>query len=140
VKSSTDRYSNLEVNFLLQRMEAFRGIVILTTNLDTAMDPAFKRRLAAHIVFWPPDEAERERLWTSYLGSGIPLDKDVDVERLVQAFPDLSGANIRNAVLTAAFVAASQHGVVTQATLESAARNEYASMGRVLANVGLRGS
>jgi ATPase family associated with various cellular activities (AAA) len=132
VKSSNDRYSNLEVNFLLQRMEAFRGIVILTTNLDASMDPAFKRRLAAHVVFWPPDEDERERLWRSYLTTGMPLDKDLDVPHLAAAFPDLSGAHIRNAVLSAAFAAASKNHHVTQADLESAARSEYATMGRVL--------
>ncbi len=133
VKSSNDRYSNLEVNFLLQRMEAFRGIVILTTNLDASMDPAFKRRLASHVVFWPPDEEERDRLWRSYLSADIPLGGALDIDRLVQEFPDLSGAHIRNAVLSAAFAAAAGNKHVTQAALESAARNEYATMGRVLA-------
>jgi ATPase family associated with various cellular activities (AAA) len=132
VKSSNDRYSNLEVNFLLQRMEAFRGIVILTTNLDASMDPAFKRRLASHVVFWPPDEDERARLWRSYLTSGLPLDGDLDIEHLAASFPDLSGAHIRNAVLSAAFTAASKNGRVSQADLEAAARGEYATMGRVL--------
>jgi SpoVK/Ycf46/Vps4 family AAA+-type ATPase len=132
VRSSNDRYSNLEVNFLLQRMESFRGIVILTTNMDASIDPAFKRRLAAHVVFWPPDDEERERLWKSYLSSGVPVGADLDVDRLVQDFPDLSGAHIRNAVLNAAFAAASRQDLVTQAALESAARNEYAAMGRVL--------
>ncbi|MDQ3365152.1 MAG: ATP-binding protein [Myxococcota bacterium] len=133
VKSSNDRYSNLEVNFLLQRMEAFRGIVILTTNLDSSMDPAFKRRLASHVVFWPPDEDERERLWRSFLDGDLPVSGDLDIDRLVQMFPDLSGAHIRNAVLSAAFAAATGNKRVTQAALESAARNEYATMGRVLA-------
>lgn len=132
VKSSNDRYSNLEVNFLLQRMEAFRGIVILTTNLDASMDPAFKRRLAAHVVFWPPDDDDREKLWRSYLTSGLPLDRDLDIDRLVSGFPDLSGAHIRNAVLSAAFAAASKDQRVSQMDLESAARSEYATMGRVL--------
>ena len=136
VKSSNDRHSNLEVNFLLQRMEAFRGIVILTTNLDASMDPAFKRRLAAHIVFWPPDDDERDRLWKSYLSSGLPLAEDLDIDKLVRTYPDLSGAHIRNAVLGAAFAAATRGGTVTQAALESAARNEYATMGRVLARDG----
>jgi hypothetical protein len=136
VNSSNDRYANLEVNFLLQRIEAFRGIVVLTTNLDASIDPAFKRRLAAHIVFWPPDDDERERLWTSFLRSGVPLAEDIDVDHLVQTFPDLSGAHIRNAVLTAAFSAASRDHVVTQTSLESAARSEYAAMGRVLAKHG----
>ena len=136
VKTSTDRYSNLEVNFLLQRLEAFRGIVILTTNLETSLDPAFKRRLAAHIVFWPPDEEERARLWRGFLSTGLPCSPDLDIEKLVHTFPDLSGAHIRNAVLSAAFAAAASGKQVGQLALESAARSEYASMGRVLGRVG----
>ncbi|MBA3462042.1 MAG: ATP-binding protein [Deltaproteobacteria bacterium] len=136
VKSSTDRYSNLEVNFLLQRLEAFSGIVILTTNLETSLDPAFKRRLAAHIVFWPPDDEERTRLWRGFLGTGVPLANDIDIEKLVADFRDLSGAHIRNAVLSAAFAAASTGRPVGQQALESAARSEYATMGRVLARMG----
>src|SRR5262249_10557027 len=62
-KSANDRYANLEVNYLLQRVEAFGGITVLTTNLDTAIDAALKRRLAAHIVFAPPDDDERALLW-----------------------------------------------------------------------------
>ena len=139
VKSSNDRYSNLEVNFLLQRIEAFRGIVILTTNLDASIDPAFKRRLAAHVVFWPPDEDEREALWRNFLSSGVPIHENLDIDRLVTDFPELSGAHIRNVVLNAAFAAASRGGQVTQVSLESAARNEYASMGRVLARDGKSG-
>jgi SpoVK/Ycf46/Vps4 family AAA+-type ATPase len=136
VRSSNDRYANLEVNFLLQRIEAFQGVVILTTNLDASIDPAFRRRLAAHIVFWPPDEDERAQLWRGYLTGGIPLAAELDIEALVHNFPDLTGAHIRNAVLSAAFAAASRKSVVSQAALESAARNEYATMGRVLSRRG----
>jgi hypothetical protein len=73
VKAAVDRYANLEVNYLLQRIESFSGIAILTTNLDTSIDPALKRRLAAHIIFHPPEEAERTMLWQSMIVPGIPV-------------------------------------------------------------------
>ncbi len=131
VRSSNDRNANMEVNYLLQRIEAFGGVTVLTTNLDSSIDPAFKRRLAAHVVFWPPDEEERAMLWRQYLEGGAPVDK-IDVRQLAEEFPDLSGAHIRNAVLAAAFAAAGQNTIITQAMLESASRSEYGAMGRVL--------
>jgi SpoVK/Ycf46/Vps4 family AAA+-type ATPase len=131
VKSASDRYANLEVNYLLQRVETWRGITILTTNLDASIDPALRRRLAAHITFWPPEHAERVTLWGRYLTTGAPV-ADVDLEALADDFPDMSGANIRNAALTAAFLAADGDTSITQELLERAARAEYRSMGRVL--------
>src|SRR5262249_6685365 len=82
VKSSVARYANLEVNSLLQRIEALSGITILTTNLETSIDPALRRRLAGHITFWPPDEAERAELWRRMLDVDAPRSPDVDVEDL----------------------------------------------------------
>src|SRR5262249_57865166 len=72
VKSSNDRHANLEVNYLLQRIERFGGVTILTTNLDTQLDPALRRRLAAHIIFPAPGPAERELLWRRMLGEKAP--------------------------------------------------------------------
>ncbi len=133
VKGSNDRYANLEVNYLLQRVEAFGGITILTTNMDTSIDPALKRRLASHIVFWAPDEDEREELWKRMLTTGsAPLARDLDLAELARLYPDMSGANIRNAVLGAAFLAAGEEGTITHEHLERAARGEYRTMGRVL--------
>jgi len=133
VKGATDRYANLEVNYLLQRVESFGGITILTTNLDASIDPALKGRLAAHVVFWPPDEDEREHLWERQLDTGTaPVDAEIDLSRLARAFPDMTGANIRNAVLAAAFLAASESTRITQEHLERAAKGEYRTMGRVL--------
>ncbi len=132
VKGSTDRYANLEVNYLLQRVEAFDGIAVLTTNMDTAIDPALKRRLAAHVVFWPPDDEEREHLWKKMIVANAPVRGELDFETLAAEYPDMSGANIRNAVLSAAFLAASEGDVLEQHHLERAARIEYSSMGRVL--------
>jgi hypothetical protein len=134
VKGATDRYANLEVNYLLQRVEAFGGITILTTNLDTAIDRALKRRLAAHIVFEQPDEDARTELWQRLATTGAaPLDEDIDYAALARAFPKMSGANIRNAALSAAFLAADDKaGRISQAHLVRAARAEYRSMGFVL--------
>ena len=135
VKGAVDRYANLEVNYLLQRVEAFDGITILTTNLEASIDRALKRRLAAHIVFDAPDEDERIRLWQRLTStSRAPLAHDLDAETLARDFPNMTGANIRNAALTAAYLAAAAGSPeVTQAHLVRAARAEYRSMGRVLA-------
>lgn len=133
VRGATDRYANLEVNYLLQRVENFGGITILTTNFDAAIDPALKRRLAAHIVFWPPDEEERHDLWQRMLATGAaPVAAKLDLRKLARDFPDMTGANIRNSVLAAAFLAAGDDSAITQAHLERAAKGESRSMGRVL--------
>ncbi len=139
VKSAVDRYANLEVNFLLQRVESFGGVVVLTTNLDGNIDHALKRRLAAHVVFAPPDEDERERLWARLVTTArAPLGDDLDHAALARQFPRMSGAHIRNAALAAAFLAAAEPGAATieHEHLVRAARAEYRSMGHVLAERG----
>ncbi len=135
MRGATDRYANLEVNFLLQRIERFNGIVILTTNLDASIDKALKRRLAAHVVFQHPDEDEREQLWLQLLAAdGAPLGRDIDARKLSRLYPQMTGANIRNAALAAAFLAAAEgRPRIDQATVMQAARGEYLSMGHVLA-------
>jgi NAD(P)-dependent dehydrogenase (short-subunit alcohol dehydrogenase family) len=132
VKSSSDRYANLEVNYLLQRIETFGGITILTTNLDTSIDAALRRRLAAHIVFWPPEYDERVQLWRRYATNGAPTTGTLDLDTLAEEFPDMTGANIRNASLAAAFLAAADNSAISQELLVRAARSEYRAMGRVL--------
>jgi SpoVK/Ycf46/Vps4 family AAA+-type ATPase len=135
VKGAVDRYANLEVNYLLQRIEGFGGITVLTTNLDTALDPAVRRRLASHIVFAPPDEEERARLWQRQIFTGsAPIARDVDCEALARTFPNMTGAHIRNAALAAAFLAAGDGDEqITSEHLVRAGRAEYRSMGHVLA-------
>ncbi|HEY0252036.1 MAG TPA: ATP-binding protein, partial [Kofleriaceae bacterium] len=136
-KSANDRYANMEVNYLLQRVEAFGGITVLTTNLETAIDPALKRRLASHIVFGTPDEEERACLWERQLTTGsAPLSRDIDIDELSRAFPKMSGANIRNAAIAGAFIAVAE-GVrsIAQAHLVRAARAEYRSMGHVISDM-----
>jgi len=132
VKSSVDRYANLEVNYLLQRIESFGGLTILTTNLDTSIDPALKRRLAAQVVFWPPEAEERARLWRSFITARAPVEGELDTDDLAEQFPEMTGANIRNAVVAAAFLAAGEGLSITQQHLERAGRGEYLAMGRVI--------
>jgi hypothetical protein len=102
-KTSTDRYANMEINFLLQRLDVFDGIAVLTSNLERGIDEAFKRRLAARIEFPMPDEEAREQLWRALLPAGAPLAA-AEVRSLAEV--ELSGGYIRNAVLRAAFRAA----------------------------------
>jgi SpoVK/Ycf46/Vps4 family AAA+-type ATPase len=137
VQSANDRYANLEVNYLLQRVEAFGGITILTTNLETAIDTALKRRLASHIVFANPEDDERARLWERQTTTGSsPIDRDVDHDELSRRFPKMSGANIRNAAISAAFLAAADGAArISQAHLLRAGRAEYRSMGHVIADM-----
>jgi hypothetical protein len=132
VKSATDRYANLEVNYLLQRVESFGGVVIMTTNLDASIDPALRRRLAAHIVFGSPEVDERETLWREMLATGAPLGPDIPFAELAEDYPAMTGANIRNAVLAAAFLAAETGTCITGDHLRRAARGEYRAMGHVL--------
>ena len=136
MRGASDRYANLEVNFLLQRIESFGGVVILTTNLDASIDKALKRRLAAHVVFPHPDDDERALLWRRLLTADhAPLAADIDVDELTRAFPKMTGANIRNAALSAAFLAASeQRSAITHDIVMHAARGEYLAMGQVLSS------
>ena len=133
VKGAVDRYANLEVNFLLQRIERFGGITILTTNLDVSIDPALIRRLAAKVRFELPGDDERAELWRRTLDTGAaPIEGKIDYDDLAQRSPQLSGANIRNAVLAAAFLAAADRAKISREHLLRALAGEYRSMGRVL--------
>jgi hypothetical protein len=105
VKSSVDRYANLEVNFLLQRMEGFSGITILTTNFEDTIDTAFKRRLTFRLRFEKPDAQARAALWRKVFPTSCELAPDIDFDRLGELF-EISGGNIRNAAVRAAFLAA----------------------------------
>src|SRR4029079_19205109 len=96
VKSSHDRNANLETNYLLQRLDTFTGVAILTTNFGTAIDPAFLRRLSVQAQFPLPDQFERERLWRALLPRTLPLADDSDFSELARRYP-LTGGYIRNA-------------------------------------------
>ena len=132
VKSSNDRYANLEVNYLLQRMESFAGITLLTTNHEAAIDQAFLRRLASHIRVPMPEERERELMWRAMLPAAAPVASDLDVTDLARRFA-MSGGYIRNAALRAAFMAADEGSAITTRHLECAAKLEYEGMGKIAA-------
>jgi hypothetical protein len=127
VKDSHDRYANIEVNYLLQRMEAYRGLAILATNLKTALDTAFLRRLRFIVTFPFPGVAERMRIWQNVFPPGTPLDT-LDYDRLVRL--SLTGGSIHNVALNAAFMAAHAGSKVNMEMLMSAARSEYRKLER----------
>ena len=133
VKSSNDRHANLETNYLLQRLESYTGICLLTTNHDSHIDPAFQRRLSLHLRIELPDISERAELWRTMLPAAAPVASDIDFERLAQRYA-MSGGYIRNAVLRAAFTAADHDRAITHDGLERAARREYEGMGKIVAS------
>lgn len=130
VKSSIDRYANLEVNFLLQKIEAFEGITILTTNFEKSIDEAFKRRLNFRIFFPFPDAAAREQLWQVIMPEQTPRSPDIDYKWLAEHY-ELAGGNVKNAVLRAAFIAADRGSIVDHECLERAAEMEYEEIGKL---------
>jgi len=130
VRSSNDRYANLEVNYLLQRLDSFEGVAILTSNFDGAIDPAFKRRLSLRLQFPFPDEDMRLRLWATHVTPQTPTVGDFDFGELARRFP-LSGGYIRNCVVRAAFLAAHEHRPLAQAHLLRAIQLEYRELGKL---------
>ncbi len=129
VKDSHDRYANIEVGYLLQRMEAYRGLAILTTNLRSALDQAFLRRLRFVVDFPFPDAAQRREIWRGIYPAATPLG-EIDWSRLAQL--SVAGGNIRNIALNAAFQAAATGESVAMAHILRAARSEYAKLERPL--------
>ena len=131
VKSSNDRYANLETNYLLQRIETFEGIVLLTTNRETSIDEAFRRRLRFRIEFRTPEVDERELLWRSMIPPSAPLAHGVDFRKLAERFA-MTGGYIKNAALRAAFFATSSPArMISQDLLEKAAALEWEEMGKL---------
>ena len=130
VKDARDRYANVEVAYLLQRMEQFEGLAILTTNLRANVDEAFLRRIDVLVEFPQPDIPSRKRLWSKQLTPQLPLAGDLDLDFLASAF-QLSGGNIRNVVLAAAFEAAEDEMAVSMSHLIRATSAEYRKLGRL---------
>jgi len=122
VKDSHDRYANIEINYLLQRMEAFGGLAVLATNLKSAMDTAFLRRLRFVVNFPFPGASERAAIWSGVFPGGTPLG-DLDYARLARLH--LTGGSIQNIAVNAAFSAAEAGGHVTMPVLLAAARTEF---------------
>ena len=129
VRTSTDRYANLETNYLLQRLDTFEGIAVLTTNLSTAIDPAFRRRLTCCLTLPFPDVDARERLWRAHLPERLPVSGELDLRDLARRY-EMSGGYIRNAALRAAFLAAQEQTQLSQFHLERAIRAEFRDGGK----------
>jgi ATPase family associated with various cellular activities (AAA)/Winged helix domain, variant len=129
VKDSHDRYANVEIAYLLQSIEAYRGLAILTTNLKSAIDRAFLRRIRYVVQFPFPDATARERIWRAQFPATAPMD-GVDFAALARAM--LSGGNIRNVALNAAFRAASGDRRITHDLVVGALRDELTKLERGL--------
>jgi hypothetical protein len=129
VRDSHDRYANLEVSYLLQRVETYRGLAILTTNLKQAIDPAFQRRLRFIVPFPFPDAGARAAIWERAFPPAAPLGS-IDIGKLTRL--SLSGGHIRNLALNAAFLAADEGSAITMRHLRSAAEAEFAKLERPL--------
>ncbi len=131
VHDAHDRYANLETSYLLQRIEAYEGIVILASNFRRNMDEAFVRRLRFIIEFPLPDERERLAIWQRIWPAETPLGGDLDLAYLARRF-DLAGAHLRNIALAAAFLAAAERCPVGQRHALHAARREYQKLGKMI--------
>ncbi len=136
VKDSHDRYANIEVSYLLQRMEAYRGLAILTTNLKAALDPAFLRRLRFVVQFPFPDSAQRAEIWRRIFPRATPTE-DLEIKKLARL--NITGGAIRNIALQAAFLAADSNEPVTMSHLLRAARSEYDKLEKPLTETEIGG-
>jgi len=138
VRDSHDRYANIEISYLLQKMEEFEGVAILASNLRGNTDESFVRRLAFTVHFPFPGEADRRRIWGRVWPPEAPVDPSVDLDALAARFT-LSGGNIRNASLAAAFLAASDGGIIGMPHVLKAVRREFQKMGKTLSEEELAG-
>ncbi|VVB73071.1 Proteasome-activating nucleotidase [uncultured archaeon] len=129
VKDSHDRYANIEVSYLLQRMEAYRGLAILTTNMKNALDPAFLRRIRFVVQFPFPDVDQRREIWKRIFPQGAPLE-GLDYRKLARL--NIAGGNIRNIALGAAFLAADAGEPIRMGHLLKAAQSEYTKLEKPL--------
>ncbi|MCA9999965.1 MAG: ATP-binding protein, partial [Anaerolineales bacterium] len=131
VRDAHDRYANIEVSYLLQRMEAYDGVAILATNLKTNLDEAFLRRLHAIIHFPMPQPRERLQLWEMVRQTAVPQAENLHLPRFAERF-ELAGGNIRNIIVQAAYLAASNGQLLTTHHLLHATCRELQKMGRLV--------
>jgi SpoVK/Ycf46/Vps4 family AAA+-type ATPase len=137
VKDSHDRYANMEVSYLLQRMEAYRGLAILTTNLKESIDQAFLRRIRFVVRFPFPEYCDRRAIWERIFPAQTPT-QGLDFKKLAKL--NLAGGNIRNIALNATFLAAEQQSsAVTMEHLHAATQSEYLKLERQLTEAEVRG-
>ena len=131
VKDSHDRYANIEISYLLQRMEGYDGVTILATNLRANLDDAFTRRLQFAVNFPFPEEDDRLRIWKTLIPEDVPIDADIDFGHLAERFR-FSGGNIRNVIVSAAYLAAADGGAVSMEHFLHGTRRELQKMGRLV--------
>jgi SpoVK/Ycf46/Vps4 family AAA+-type ATPase len=132
VRDARDRYANVEVAYLLQRLEVYEGLAVLTTNLRGNIDEAFVRRLDCVLEFPLPEEAERLQIWERAVPREAPVGGDVDLAFLARKFK-LAGGHIRNIALTAAFLAAEDRAPIGMKHFARATRREYQKLGKLIA-------
>jgi ATP-dependent 26S proteasome regulatory subunit len=137
VKDAHDRYANIEINYLLQRMEEFEGLAILATNLRKNIDEGFFRRMRVVVEFPFPEAAHRYRIWQQHLPADAPVTDDIDFDYLAERF-NLAGGNIRNVVVNAAFLAAESGSAIGMEHLIRATRREYEKIGRICTDMDFR--
>ncbi len=137
VRDAHDRYANIEVSYLLQRVESYDGVTILATNLRANLDEAFARRLQFAVDFPFPEEAYRRRIWETLFPPDVPRATDLDFALLARRFK-LAGGNIRNIIVAAAYLAAAEESPVTMQHLLHATRRELQKMGRLVNEADLR--
>ena len=131
VRDSHDRYANIEINYLLQKMEEHEGVAILATNFRKNMDDAFVRRMHFTVEFPFPSEADRRRIWEGIWPVDTPQSAELDLDFMARRF-EIAGGNIRNIALAAAFLAASDGGVVNMTHLLHGTKREFQKMGKVV--------
>lgn len=129
VKDAHDRYANVEISYLLQKMEEYTGIVILATNLNQNLDDAFARRLHFKLEFPFPEKQQRGLIWRGMFPAGAPLDPDMDYDFMAEKFI-LAGGNIKNIALSAAFYAAHEGCPIGMKQIMLAAKREYLKLGK----------
>jgi AAA+ superfamily predicted ATPase len=131
VDDARDRYANVLVNFLLQRLERYSGVAILTTNKESYLDPALQRRLSLHLLLDEPEMHERIMLWKKHLPANVPGSNTVDVELLAEQY-ELTGGYIKNVALRGTFLAAMENVPLSTPLLMRAAVMEMEDMGKVV--------
>jgi hypothetical protein len=136
VKDSHDRYANIEISYLLQKMEAYRGLAILTTNRKSALDQAFLRRIRFAVEFPFPEAEQRAEIWRRIFPTATPVE-DLRIDRLARL--NAAGGHIRNIAIGAAFLAADAHEPVRMSHLLTSARSEFAKMERPLTDAEVAG-
>ncbi|HYM96907.1 MAG TPA: ATP-binding protein, partial [Candidatus Sulfotelmatobacter sp.] len=130
VRDAQDRFANIEISYLLQRMEDYNGVAILASNRKGDIDEAFTRRLDFVVIFPEPGVEERRKIWARMFPGAAPLDPDIDLEFMAQRFR-ITGGNIRNIALAGAFLAAAEGAPIAMRHLIRATRREYQKVGRL---------